>query len=316
MERKRFGILLLLAAVFLWGPAPVITKLALLEVPQFSLAFLRAVISTAIVFTLFYKKGYFKVEKRDLKKIIAAGLLGSVFNLSFFFLGIQRTSAISAQTIFTTNPLIIAVLAHVILKEKIGRIQFLGVFVGLLGATMVALRDIFENGNFQSGSLLGNFLILLAALSWVGYILLSKSLSHRYSPITITSFSFLVSLFAFTPLAVWENWEKFNWIANLGFNGIFGIVYQGIFASVLAFLAYQTGLKLTSAFASGVILYLNPVVTTLVAVPVLGEKITPVFLIGATLIIVGSAVATQFEVVKHHVKKRLNLKKIFNISRR
>lgn len=106
-------------------------------------------------------------------------------------------------------------------------------------------------------------------------------------------------------IALWEkNWQNFNWIYSLSAKGISGILYQGIFASVLAFLAYQTGLKLTSAFAAGVILYLGPVVTTFVAVPVLGEKVTLPFLIGAALIIVGSAIATQYEMVKNHVKRR------------
>lgn len=304
MTKKRWGILALLGSVSLWGPGPVITKLALLEVPQFSLAFLRAVISTLIVFVLFYRKGYFKVEKKDLPKIILAGLLGSVFNLTFFFLGIQRTSAISAQAIFTVNPVITALLAVILLKEKIKPIQFLGVAIGLAGALIVATRDFFETGHFNGGGALGNLLIFLAAISWVGYILTSKRLSHRYSPITITCFSMLISLFAFAPLAIFENWQKFDWFYSLSSIGVFGILYQGFFASVLAFLAYQTGLKLTSAFAAGVILYLGPVLTTLVAVPVLGEKITPPFVSGAVLIIVGSVLATQYEFLKTHVRKR------------
>lgn len=305
MEKKRLGILLLLASVLLWGPAPVITKLTLLEIPKFSLAFLRALISTAIVFALFYKKGYFRIEKKDRLMFVAAGLLGSVFNLMFFFFGVALTPAINVQTIFTVNPVITAVLAAVLLKEKISPIQFVGVAIGLLGALIVALRDIFETGSFNPGNTLGNAFIVFAALSWVGYILISKKLSYRYSPITIASYSFLVSLFAFTPLAFFESWQNINWTAHLTFNGFFGIFYQGVFASVLAFLAYQGGLKLTSAFLAGVILYLNPLIAVLVAVPVLGEKVTPPFLLGAGLIIAGSMIATQYELVKNHVKRRM-----------
>ena len=304
MNKKQLGILLLLVSVLMWGPGPVITKLALKEVPQWSLAFLRAVISTAIVFILFYKKGYFKVEKKDLPLLYTAGALGSVFNLAFFFLGIQRTSAINAQTIFTVSPILTAVLAAILLKEKIKPVQFAGIIIGLAGAMVVALRDVFETGRFDNGSLLGNFLILMAAVSWVGYILISKKLSRRYSPITITSFSFLASLFAFTPLAIIENTQNLSWIGSLGFNGIFGILYQGVFSSVVAFLAYQAGLKLTNAFTAGVILYLNPIVTTLIAVPVLKEKITAPFLVGAMLIIIGSLIATQFEVIQNHARKK------------
>lgn len=304
MTQKQLGILALLASVFLWGPGPVITKITLWEIPPFSLAFLRGAISFFIVFVLFFPKGYFKVKKEDLKKLIFAGLLGSFFNLGFFFWGIRLTSAISAQTIFTINPILTAILASFLLKEKIKPVQFFGIIIGLAGAILIALRDFFETGQLSNGSLLGNFFIFLAAISWVGYILTSKNLSRSYSPITITSFSILVGFLAFIPLAVWENLQGISWISAVTYQGFFGVLYQGVFASVLAFLAYQTGLKLTSAFAAGVILYLNPVVTTLVAVPVLGEKITPTFLAGAVLVIAGSIIATQFEAIKNKIKNR------------
>lgn len=152
--------------------------------------------------------------------------------------------------------------------------------------------------------MLGNVFIFFAALSWVGYILISKKLSKNYSPITITCYSFLVSLLVFTPIAFFENYQNLNWVNHLTFNGFFGIFYQGVFASVIAFLAYQTGLKLTSAFTAGVILYLNPIVTTLVAVPVLGEKITTPFIIGAALIIIGSLTATQYELLKNNIRRK------------
>lgn len=304
MTKKHIGILALLISVILWGPAPVITKLALLEIPQFSLALLRSVMAIMLVFIFFFPKGYFRIQKRDLLTFVLAGLFGSVFNIFFFFIGIQHTSATSSQAIFTVSPVMTALLAHFILHEKIKTMQFIGVFIALIGAIMVALRSILETGNLNLGSTFGNFLVFLAALSWVGYILYSKRLSKKgYSPITITSYSFVVALLAFLPLALWENLKDSSWVYSLGPNGWVGIFYQGIFASVLAFLAYQTGLKLTSAFTAGVILYLNPIVTTLVAVPVLGEQITTPFIIGATLIIVGSFIATQLEFVKHHVRK-------------
>lgn len=304
MNNKRLGILALLVSVILWGMTPVVTKLALAEITPFSLAFLRAVISTSIVFILFYKKGYFKIKREDLKIFIIAGFLGSVFNLVFFLLGVKLTSAINTQTIFTINPVLTAILASALLKEKIKRVQYVGIFIGLLGALTVAAREFFETGSFNEGSMIGNLFIFFAALSWVGYILVSKKLSKKYSPITITGYSFLVSLFVFTPIAFFENYQNLNWVSHLTFNGFFGIFYQGVFASVIAFLAYQTGLKLTSAFTAGVILYLNPIVTTLVAVPVLGEKITTPFIIGAILIIVGSVTATQYEFLKNNIRRR------------
>lgn len=291
--QKYFGVIALLVAVFLWGPAPVITKLALVEIPQFSLGFLRSLLATAILLSLFYPRGYFKIEKRDLVKFIAVGLTGSVFNVGFFFYGLQKTTASAAQAIFTIVPVINAVLAYFILREKIKPIQAGGVLIGLAGAVMVATGGM-EGGRFNSGALLGDFFIVLAAVSWVFYILISKNLSKRYSPFTITSWLFLVSLFAFMPLMIVENIVNGTvWLGQVSFVGLFGIFYQGVFASVLAFLAYQAGLAATSAFLAGVVLYLNPIFTTIVAAKVLDEKIGAQFLIGTFLIIAGSAASAR-----------------------
>lgn len=305
MSKKYLGILLLFAAALCWGPSPVVSKLALNEVPQLSFAFLGRILALAIVFILFFKKGYFRIDKKDLMLFVLAGLTGAVLNVAFFVYGIKLTRATDAQAIFTLAPAINAVFAYFILKEKIKVIQIFGVIIGLIGALLIAGADFFVTGSLRLGSMEGNFLIFMACISWVFYIIISKKLSKKYSPISITSYSFLVSAIVFLPFAFFENLKDSSWIGNLGFAGIFGIIYQGIFASVIAFLTYQTGLKLTNAFMAGVILYLNPVVTTIFAVPVLGEKITSPFIAGTVLIICGSLIATQYELVKGHIHRHI-----------
>lgn len=302
--KKYFGLLVLLIAILCWGPAPVVTKLALTEIPEFSFAFFGRIIAFIILAAIFIPRGFLKIKRHDLPMLILAGLTGSVFNVGFFIFGIQQTNTMDAQAIFSVGPVVNAILVYFILKEKIKPIQGLGVAVGFIGAVLIATRTFFETGTLSQGNLFGDLLIFIASISWVGYILISKKLSRTYSPQTITLYSFFISSVVFAPLALFESFSNSSWIHIVSFQGIFGILYNGIFASVIAFLAYQTGLRLTSAFAAGVILYLNPVATTLFAVPILGEKITAPFVIGALLIILGSIIATQHE----HVRKNVNLR--------
>lgn len=303
LKGRYLGLIFLVGAVLCWGPAPVISKLALSEVPQLSFAFLSRFLALTIITLLFFRKDIFKIKKVDLPKLIFAGLAGAVFNVIFFLYGIQLTKASDAQAIFTAGPVINAVFAHFILKEKIKSIQMIGVFIGFFGALVIAGKDFFTTGSLNLGSMQGNFLIFLASVSWVVYIILSKELSHKYSAYTISFYSFLVASVSFFPMAILENIFNSSWIAHVGFAGIFGIFYQAVFASVIAFLFYQTGLKLSTAFMAGVVLYLNPVLTTIVAVPVLEEKISLPFIVGTALIISGSIIATQYELVSRHVKR-------------
>lgn len=304
MIKKYGGIIALAIAVLCWGPAPVVSKLALAEIPELSFAFLSRSLAFTILVLVFLPKGYFKIERRDLPIFFLAGLTGAVLNVGFFLYGLQHTTAMNSQVIFTIAPIITAIFAHFLLRERIKLVQSFAIAIGFIGAIIISLQDFFETGSFNSGNMIGNFFVFLAAVSWVAYILISKKLSKKYSPITITCYSFMIASFVFAPLALFENRNGLVWISSLGVAGIFGIIYQAIFASVIAFLAYQTGLKLTSAFTAGVILYLNPIITVVVAYFFIGEKITPVFLIGTVFIIIGSLIATQYETLKYHAGKR------------
>lgn len=300
MIKKYSGVIALLISVICWGPAPVVSKIALTQIPEISFAFLSRTLAFIILFVLFFPKGYFKISKNDLKLFFFAGLTGAVLNVYFFLLGLQHTTAMNSQAIFTVAPVMTAILAHIFLNEKIKPIQMFAVFIGFLGAIVIALRDLFETGNFNPGNFTGNLLILLAAFSWVIYILVSKKLSKNYSPISITCYSFLVSSLIFAPFFIFDFIQSSTWISKVGIEGIFGIAYQAVFASVIAFSAYQIGLKLTSAFTAGVALYLNPVITTIVAAIVLKERISNPFIVGTILIITGSLIATQYATLKNH----------------
>lgn len=302
MFKKYSGILALLVAVMCWGPAPVVTKLALEEIPSMQFAFITRGIAFVLLFIVFFPRGYFKISKKHLPLLVAAGLSGSFLNFALFLQGIKLTNAMDAQAIFTISPVITAIFAHYFLKERIKTVQILGVIVGFGGALLIASREYWETGSLVLGNMLGNGLILLAAVSWVGYILVSKKLSKKdYSPITITIYSFMVSFIAFAPFAAFDAIKSTEWVNSISAAGVIGLIYQGIFSSVFAFLFYQIGLRLTSAFAAGVILYLNPVLTSMYSIPILGERVSLPFVIGAILIIVGSFIATQYETVRSRV---------------
>ena len=238
--------------------------------------------------------------------LILAGFTGSTLNVAFFIFGIQYTNTMDSQAIFSAGPVVNAILAHFVLKERISLIQACGVALGFFGAVVITTRTFFETGHLSQGNLFGDLLILISSLSWVVYIIISKRLSKNYAPQTITLYSFFIGAIAFSPLALFEYVSDTSWVNTISQVGVYGIIYQGIFASVIAFLAYQIGIKLTSAFMAGVVLYLQPIATTVFAVPILGEKITAPFILGTTLIILGSIVASQHEFVRNHVRRRLS----------
>ena len=114
---------------------------------------------------------------------------GLLTNQIAFIHGLALTSPLDSSIIVTFLPIITLILAAIFLKEPASWLKILGVLVGACGAVLLIYASQFD----QSGnsSLKGNLLCLLSGLSFAIYLILTRSISHRYSPITIMKWMFL-----------------------------------------------------------------------------------------------------------------------------
>lgn len=297
MSKRTLAVLALLGATFFWGIGPVVTKVGLGEIPPFSLGFLRNVLALVMLVPFAYK-GMRKVLRHDLGWLLLVGLFGSGLNGIFFFAGLSKTSATDSAAIFATVPLVNAIAASLILKEKPTLIRLLGVGVGFLGSLLIALGPALLGGGKSNGDVLGNILIVGSVFFWVAYIIGSKKLLEKYSPVTIITYSILAGTAALFPLFIVDLLNNPGWYLSVGTAGLTAILYGGLISGLVAFMLFQWGMKYTSAFEAGIVVYLQPILTDIVARPVLGEKLSPVFLAGTALILGGVFLATTYELVK------------------
>jgi len=298
MSKKQLGILALLGATLFWGGGPVIVKLGLKEVLPYTFAFFRLLIAFLVLLPILLLNKQHKVLKSDISTFVMVGIFGAGINSIFFISGIFRTSASMSAAIFATVPLINSIAAAVFLKEKPTKVRVFGVIVGFIGSFILTLGGRFFSSDGEGGDILGNIFILGAAISWVAYIIISKRLLERYSPLVISTYSFLIGAMMTFPLFYFEILQNPAWYQNIGIQGIISILYGAIFAAVLAFLLFQIGTKYTSAFVAGAVIYLQPVITTTLAIPILGEHPNSTFIIGTGLILAGVFLVTSYEMIK------------------
>lgn len=154
-------------------------------------------------------------------------------------------------------------------------------------------------------SFIGNVLLLLATLLWALYTLESKELFAHYSPMTVTFYSFFIGGLFFLPFVLLEYAHNPFWMLDLDIRGIVGILFGVFLSSSLAYFLLQWGLSRMKLSEIGVFIYLDPIVTTLVAVPLLGERLTPLFLLGALLVFFGIYVAER-RIAYHPLHKLKN----------
>ncbi len=120
------GIIALLIANFIGGAlSPVFVKFGVSEIPPLTFTLLR--FSLAILFTLplYLKQKSHTVSRQNIKFL----LFGSTFfslNLSLFSIGLQYTTVIMSQILYTLVPVIVGVMAHFILRENLTRNKNIG----------------------------------------------------------------------------------------------------------------------------------------------------------------------------------------------
>ncbi len=281
--------IMLFACVIFWGWSFVATKIALEYVTPVEVMALRYLFGLPVLFLiLLSKKIKFKFEKRDYKGIILGAIIITIHFL-IQITGINYTTATNTGWIISVTPLVMAVLAYFILKEQIGVKQIAGIIIATIGIIlMVSKGDLTDLGWLGS---VGDWLVLASAHTWAFYTIATRDISRRGSPL-------LVSIAVLTPSAVvifiyvlfTSDLSKF---ALLPLEPLLALMFLGVFALGLAHWFWQEGIAALGAAGAGFFLYLEPLATTALAVPYLGEKFGLYAAIGGALVLAGVFVAEK-----------------------
>ena len=185
---KPLPYIALVLAHLIWGATFVVAKITLQEFPPSSLAFLRFSLACLLLAPFVWaQRKKISIKKEDLPKLLAIGIFIITLNITFFFEGIVRTTAISASALTLIIPISSVLLGWIILREKIYLVNLLGVFLGLTGALVIIGLPKIITGNYSPTEMLGNVLIILAALSFVIGAVIYQQMLKKYSTLTVTS---------------------------------------------------------------------------------------------------------------------------------
>lgn len=283
----KLAVIALIVANVIWGAAYPIYKLALKDIPPFTLVFLRFYLGALVVLPFVYNK--LEVKRSDWKDLFLVAFFGVTLTISFLILGLKYTSSINAPIIMSSAPIFLLIGSFFYLKEKLRFKIVMGTLVSLIGVLVIVLMPLFFAKGVD-GNILGNFFLVFAALGSTIHALLLKKISSNYSPLTIAFWECFIGALPLTPLYFIEL-QNTNWIANLHGYSIFGIIFGFLFATAIGHSIYNFGIKNIKASEVGIFNYVDPLATVIIAIPLLGEKITTPYLIGSILVFLGIFVA-------------------------
>lgn len=236
---------------------------------------------------------------RDEALLAAAGICGGSIYFLTENMALEFAPASNVSLIVCTAPVWTAlVMSLTDRSERMSRRQALGAAVAFAGMVLVVL-----NGRFVLHlSPRGDLLALAAAWLWVFYSMIVKRLADRYPALFITRKVFFYGLltilpvFAFRPFAVTGE--------MLGRPAVWGnLLFLGLVASMLCYLLWNAAMHRLGAVRTTNYIYLNPLVTILTAALCIDERITPVALAGAALILFGMWRAERPEKSKSATRK-------------
>ncbi len=273
-------------AAVAWGVSFIATKIAVQQVNPAVVVFLRFAIGAVIMLAILLARRQLTLP--TLKEGLYYALLGFI-GISFHQ-WLQSTGLVTAQAsttswIVSTSPVFIALLGWFFLKEKLGLNTIFGIMLASLGVLLVVSKGSLSSlisGNFGTT---GDLLVLISAPNWAIFSVLSRSALKDKPALFVLFYVILFGwLFTSIPFVATHGWLE---IAHLNTTGWLAVAFLGIGCTALAYIFWYDGLQAIPASRAGVFLYIEPLISLVVAAVLLGEAITLAALLGGGLILAG-----------------------------
>ncbi len=278
------GILEVALAMCFAGSSVVVGKLLSVRVPVFVSAELSLLAALAAILPA-------QIAKRAELRLLGARELGFMFLQALFGIvlfrvltlyGLHFTTAGQAGLVTSAAPAVMAVVAAVMLGERIGPWGFAGIGLAMAGLILVNLAGA---GSAPKGFLFGNLLVFGASVCETLLTVFRKKSGGRIGSVTNTTVLVAMSAVMLLPFALMElrgfplsSMKTEDWVA---------VIYYGAAATVIAYILWGHGSLLIPASMTGVATAAMPVAALLLSALVLGEAITPLTAAGCAAVVSG-----------------------------
>jgi drug/metabolite transporter (DMT)-like permease len=276
----------LLLTAFFWGGTFIAGRYIARDVGPFSAAFLRFTVASILLLLLVQRsEGRLpSVQRGQIIPLILLGMTGVFAYNVFFFKGLKLIQAGRASVVIANNPIVIALFAALIFKERLTLLKVTGIVLSVIGAIIVVSKGQVAEV-FRGGIGWGEIFIFGCVGSWACYSLIGKVVITHLSPLVAVAYSSAVGAAALFVPACLEG--MFREMSHYTLLDWVGIVYLGIFGTVIGFVWYYQGIKAIGPTRAGQFINFVPLSAIVLAFFILGEAITVSLLVGTAFVITG-----------------------------
>ena len=287
MKRNKNKILIILAffSIYgIWGSTYLLNKIAVTEIPAFSLAALRFLIAGVLILLIAkILKKPLQISKKEFLNATIAGFLFLVYGNGVFVWALNYIDSSFAALLASTQPLFVLILMRLIDGKKMQVKSIIGVVLGMIGMYLLVSQ---QGISTKEGSLLAIFVMFTCVLSWsYGSIFVSKAdlpknffVSTGYQMISAGVLLLTISF------GLQETWLlPTNW----SFEAQLSVVGLILFGGIVAFTSFNFLLKNVSPEKVATSAYVNPIVAMILGWYVLDEQLSTQSIIASVVLLTG-----------------------------
>lgn len=282
MNKQLLGHILACGTQIMWGATFVSTKVLLNYFQPVEILFIRMLLAVIALFVIDPHPLRLGDRRRELA-FAGAGLTGLVLYFLLENTALTMTYASNVGIIVACAPFFVAVMVGIFFKEKQGKNFYIGFVIAIAGVIMVSVSG---KQSFHLNPL-GDFLAFLAMISWGAYSAIVKKISEwDYPIVAVTRRIYFYGVILLLPVLLYEE-DGWNLNAFREPTVIANLLFLGLCASALGFFLWNLATGWIGAVKTSLYIYVSPIVTVVLSMFVLHEKMTVFSVIGSVCILIG-----------------------------
>lgn len=294
MSTRQWAVMGLLIAGLAWAGNALIARATAGMLPPISLSFWRWTCALVLLLPFTFKGVWWHRELllSNWKRLVVLSALSISSYNTLLYQAAQTTTAINITLVGTGLPVAAFFWSVLLLRQWPAVSTLVGAALGLCGLLLILMAG-HPQRLFALAFNDGDLIMLVAVLSWGLYSVLLQRWGMAVSGLTLMAAMLLCGVPLLLPFFLWE-------LTHVGgmpmtWQAVGAVGYTAVFASLLAYVAWNHGVKVMGPATASLFSYLTPVFTALLGVALLGEELYWYHLAGGVLTFGGLIVATRWQ---------------------
>ena len=298
---RMLGYFVLLAmASLIWSAQGTAVKFLDRHMGPIAITFVPFYVTTALLVPLLIRKRRANPQAAqpswsDRGKFVLAGVGGQVLAQLGMTWGISKSLASNGAVLNLMIPVITAVLASLMLRERLSLLRVASLAIGLIGVLLMSMEDLRQSSFAEMKYIVGNGLILVGCFGSAFYNTYCKGLLRRFQEIEILIFSYITASLASLPLLIWA--EPFQWgvFARFDWKSWTAFAFLAILMYGVSMLLFFAALEHLDVTVASITLYLVPIFGVVLAAVLLGERLSGLAMIGSGIVLVATILVVKYD---------------------